>query len=218
MAADPTQAQQKSMVLSHWSSLVRMGMLFGQHRDGGGTMSETNMSYQSVPSSLEDFAKEDRFYQSMCWRLTDHLESKQYHAIMYLFVVLWMVCPAIVLFAGRMGGELGAIIAVLSVWGLAFATDRAILKYWVPREKIGAVLEFVSGDWNPLGGDSLDICLRLDIPPNREKEAYQLFKLNAALNMLTNGYDSKLRSDGFKGFDPVVARLRIIAEDKEGKP
>jgi len=61
-------------------------------------MSESKMdySYQSVPSSFEDFEKEDRFYGEMCRRLDAYIERAERFPFWFL-LVLWMVCPGIVL-------------------------------------------------------------------------------------------------------------------------
>ena len=173
--------------------------------------SKTDYSYQSVPSSFDDFEKEDRFYVEMCCRLDAYVQRKGRFAYWFCFL-LWIVCPPIVMSLGKNGSDLGIIIGSFFVWGLAYGT----LYYFVPLERIKAVLNFISEEWDPLGGDRLNLWFKLTDHPN--EQALYVFKLNAALTILTLGYDSELRTDGFKGFDPVVERLRIIAEDKKGKP
>ena len=104
-------------------------------------MSESKMdySYQSVPSSFEDFEKEDRFYGEMCRRLDAYIERAERFPFWFL-LVLWMVCPGIVLAADKIDSDLGIIIGTCFIWGLAYGT----LSYVVPRERLRAVLDFVS--------------------------------------------------------------------------
>lgn len=173
----------------------------------------TDLSYQRVPSSFEDYEKEDNLYSEMCSDLTNYVAKKRATGLK-IFVGLWL------LWIIGVGQALRHPNSEISIMVVVIGAMLLSLKYWTyyrPLTQIEAILTFITEDLNSPQLDTMHFRRIFGSRFRYSSGVYSLFKLNVALNMLTIGYDSKLRTDGFKGFDPVVARLRIIAEDKKGK-